>query len=55
MAAEFPECEFLGIDVSPLQPATVLPKSCSFELANVLEGSYMKYRPYQYPLLTILL
>jgi hypothetical protein len=55
MAAEFPECEFLGIDVSPLQPTTILPKNCSFELANVLEGSYMKYRPYQYPLLTILL
>jgi SAM-dependent methyltransferase len=38
MAADFPECEFLGIDIAPLQPTTVLPKNCSFELANVLEG-----------------
>jgi hypothetical protein len=39
MASEFPECEFLGIDIVPLQPTTILPKNCSFELANVLEGS----------------
>jgi ubiquinone/menaquinone biosynthesis C-methylase UbiE len=38
MAAGFPECEFLGIDIVPLQSTTVLPKNCSFELANVLEG-----------------
>jgi hypothetical protein len=38
MAADFPECEFLGIDIVPLQPTTILPKNCSFELANVLEG-----------------
>jgi hypothetical protein len=38
MATEFPECEFLGIDIAPLQPITVLPRNCSFELANVLEG-----------------
>jgi ubiquinone/menaquinone biosynthesis C-methylase UbiE len=38
MAADFPECEFLGIDIAPLQPTTVLPKNCSFELVNVLEG-----------------
>jgi hypothetical protein len=40
MAAEFPECEFLGIDIAPLQPTTVLPKNCSFKLANVAEGLY---------------
>jgi hypothetical protein len=38
MAADFPECEFLGIDIAPLQPTTILPKNCSFEIANVLEG-----------------
>jgi hypothetical protein len=38
MAADFPECEFLGIDIVPLQPTTVLPQNCSFELVNVLEG-----------------
>jgi hypothetical protein len=53
MASEFPECEFLGIDISPLQPTTVLPQNCSFELANVLEGLYRKYRLCQYSLLII--
>jgi hypothetical protein len=43
MAKEFPECEFLGIDITPLQSTTVLPENCHFELANVLEGSYKKY------------
>jgi ubiquinone/menaquinone biosynthesis C-methylase UbiE len=38
MANEFPECEFLGCDIAPLKPTTILPKNCSFELANVLEG-----------------
>jgi ubiquinone/menaquinone biosynthesis C-methylase UbiE len=38
MATEFPECHFLGIDIAPLQPTTVLPQNCSFELTNVLEG-----------------
>jgi SAM-dependent methyltransferase len=38
MATEFPECEFLGIDIAPLQPTTILPRNCSFELVNVLEG-----------------
>jgi hypothetical protein len=46
MAADFPECEFLGIDIAPLQPTTVLPQNCSFELVNVLEGSYEKYKLY---------
>jgi hypothetical protein len=54
MAADFPECEFLGIDISPLQPTTVLPKNCSFELVNVLEGLYRKYGQCQYGLLTAL-
>jgi hypothetical protein len=38
MATEFPECHFLGIDIAPLQPTTILPQNCSFELVNVLEG-----------------
>jgi SAM-dependent methyltransferase len=38
MATEFPECELLGIDITPLQPTTVLPSNCSFERVNVLEG-----------------
>ncbi|RKP06190.1 S-adenosyl-L-methionine-dependent methyltransferase [Thamnocephalis sphaerospora] len=38
MATDFPECEFLGVDIAPLQPTTILPSNCTFELANVLEG-----------------
>ncbi|RKP08629.1 methyltransferase type 11 [Thamnocephalis sphaerospora] len=38
MAADFPDCEFLGLDVAPLQPTVVLPQNCKFELANILEG-----------------
>jgi hypothetical protein len=45
MAVDFPECEFLGIDISPLQPTTVLPQNCSFELVNVLEGLYRECKP----------
>jgi ubiquinone/menaquinone biosynthesis C-methylase UbiE len=38
MATEFPECEFLCIDIFPLPPTTLLPRNCRFEQANVLEG-----------------
>jgi hypothetical protein len=38
MAADFPDCHFLGIDIAPLQPTTILPMNCTFELCNVLEG-----------------
>ncbi|RKP06345.1 S-adenosyl-L-methionine-dependent methyltransferase [Thamnocephalis sphaerospora] len=38
MATDFPECEFTGIDIAPLQPTTILPQNCTFEMANVLEG-----------------
>ncbi|RKP04668.1 S-adenosyl-L-methionine-dependent methyltransferase [Thamnocephalis sphaerospora] len=48
MASDFPECEFSGVDIAPLQPTTVLPKNCEFKLANLLEGlpypdSYFDY------------
>jgi uncharacterized membrane protein YccC len=55
MATEFPECEFLGIDIVPLQPTTILPRNCSFELVNVLEGPYRKSKLCQDSLLTIFL
>ncbi|RKP07593.1 S-adenosyl-L-methionine-dependent methyltransferase [Thamnocephalis sphaerospora] len=38
MAAEFPDCEFLGIDIIPIQPTTTLPLNCQFEVANALRG-----------------
>ncbi|RKP11059.1 S-adenosyl-L-methionine-dependent methyltransferase [Thamnocephalis sphaerospora] len=36
-ATDYPECEFLGIDIAPLQPTVVLPQNCRFELRNALE------------------
>ncbi|RKP10543.1 S-adenosyl-L-methionine-dependent methyltransferase [Thamnocephalis sphaerospora] len=38
MATDFPSCEFLGVDIAPLQPTTILPRNCRFEMANALEG-----------------
>ncbi|RKP05574.1 S-adenosyl-L-methionine-dependent methyltransferase [Thamnocephalis sphaerospora] len=38
MAAEFPECEYLGIDITPLPPTMVLPQNCKFAIVNALEG-----------------
>ncbi|KAI8048018.1 hypothetical protein BDF22DRAFT_747220 [Syncephalis plumigaleata] len=38
MAAEFPSTEFIGIDISPIQPTTCLPVNCHFEIANMLEN-----------------
>ncbi|RKP07780.1 methyltransferase type 11 [Thamnocephalis sphaerospora] len=38
MATDFPECEFTGVDIAPLQPTTVLPSNCTFEIGNALEG-----------------
>jgi tRNA G46 methylase TrmB len=40
MAAEFPDCEFLGIDIFPLPKNAVLPKNCTFEIANAFEGKH---------------
>jgi hypothetical protein len=42
MAVDFPECHFLGVDITPLQPTTVLPPNCSFEVTNVLKGKYKR-------------
>ncbi|RKP06346.1 S-adenosyl-L-methionine-dependent methyltransferase [Thamnocephalis sphaerospora] len=38
MAAVFPECQFTGIDIAPLQPKDGQPLNCTFETANVLDG-----------------
>jgi hypothetical protein len=38
MATEFPECNFLGIDVAALPSDTELSSNCSFERGNVLDG-----------------
>ena len=37
MAAEHPEAEFTGLDIAPLQPTTILPANCRFEMRNVLD------------------
>ncbi|RKP07900.1 S-adenosyl-L-methionine-dependent methyltransferase, partial [Thamnocephalis sphaerospora] len=38
MASEFPECEFTGISVAPLQSTAVFPPNCRLQSANILEG-----------------
>ncbi|RKP09147.1 S-adenosyl-L-methionine-dependent methyltransferase [Thamnocephalis sphaerospora] len=38
MATEFPACEFIGVDVSPIQPVVVMPSNARFEITNILEG-----------------
>ncbi|KAI8051581.1 S-adenosyl-L-methionine-dependent methyltransferase [Syncephalis plumigaleata] len=38
VATDFPNCSFLGVDIAPLQPQTVLPSNCRFELQNILDG-----------------
>ncbi|RUP46821.1 S-adenosyl-L-methionine-dependent methyltransferase [Jimgerdemannia flammicorona] len=38
MATEFPECEFHGIDISPIFPLEIKPVNTNFTVANVLEG-----------------
>jgi hypothetical protein len=42
MAEEFPECHFLGVDITQLPSTTILPSNCSFKLLNVLDGLYTK-------------
>ncbi|KAI9595865.1 S-adenosyl-L-methionine-dependent methyltransferase [Syncephalis fuscata] len=37
MAADFPTTEFIGIDISPIQPSTCIPVNCHFEIANMLD------------------
>ncbi|RKP25881.1 S-adenosyl-L-methionine-dependent methyltransferase [Syncephalis pseudoplumigaleata] len=38
MAAEYPQCEITGIDISNIQPQAVLPRNVQFEIMNVLHG-----------------
>jgi len=38
MANEFPHVKFVGMDIAPLQPHNTLPKTCRFDLGNVLDG-----------------
>ncbi|RKP09142.1 S-adenosyl-L-methionine-dependent methyltransferase [Thamnocephalis sphaerospora] len=45
MAAEFPDSQFIGIDISPIQPTSCLPSNCQFEMVNMLEGlPYQNHR-----------
>jgi hypothetical protein len=38
MAEEFPECHFLGIDITPLPSTITLPSNYHIKLLNVLDG-----------------
>ena len=47
MAAEHPEAEFTGLDIAPLQPATVLPVNCRFEIRNMLDCEWRRTHAYR--------
>lgn len=38
MAADFPDCAFTGVDLTPIQPDCILPKNCTFINYNILGG-----------------
>lgn len=38
MATEFPDCEFVGIDMCPVFPTNIRPPNVTFQHGNVLEG-----------------
>ncbi|CAJ0846291.1 10832_t:CDS:10, partial [Entrophospora sp. SA101] len=38
MGHDYPESEFLGIDISPMYPSEIKPSNVKFEQINVLEG-----------------
>jgi ubiquinone/menaquinone biosynthesis C-methylase UbiE len=38
MAVDFPECQFLGIDLSPSKLKRPLPENCTFEQIDALKG-----------------
>jgi SAM-dependent methyltransferase len=38
MATDFPECQFLGIDLNSSKLKTPLPVNCAFEEADILKG-----------------
>ena len=38
MAAEFPDCEFFGVDLCPLHPDQVVPSNCTFQKHDILHG-----------------
>ncbi|RKP24683.1 S-adenosyl-L-methionine-dependent methyltransferase [Syncephalis pseudoplumigaleata] len=43
MAAEYRDCEFIGLDVVPLQPEAVLPVNCQFRIKNVVDAAGIPY------------
>ncbi|KAI8055996.1 S-adenosyl-L-methionine-dependent methyltransferase [Syncephalis plumigaleata] len=43
MAADYPDCEFIGIDIAPLQPEAVLPANCQFRIKNVVDAAGIPY------------
>ncbi|RKP09146.1 S-adenosyl-L-methionine-dependent methyltransferase [Thamnocephalis sphaerospora] len=38
MAVEFPECDVLGVDITPMSESTVMPKNCRFGIMDVSKG-----------------
>jgi SAM-dependent methyltransferase len=45
MATEFPDTQFIGVDIAPMQPVDCLPSNCQFEAADLMNGlPYQDYR-----------
>ncbi|KAI9229686.1 MAG: S-adenosyl-L-methionine-dependent methyltransferase [Piptocephalis tieghemiana] len=38
MAQVHKDCEVVGVDITPIQPSTVVPSNCTFQMANALKG-----------------
>lgn len=38
MATQFPKSSFIGCDISPIYPTSVLPQNCTFESCDVNQG-----------------
>ncbi|KAI9599287.1 S-adenosyl-L-methionine-dependent methyltransferase [Syncephalis fuscata] len=43
MAAELRDCEFVGLDIAPLQPEAVVPNNCHFKIKNVVDAAGIPY------------
>ncbi|KAI9593366.1 S-adenosyl-L-methionine-dependent methyltransferase [Syncephalis fuscata] len=48
MAAEFRDCQVLGIDISPIQPKSIRPPNINFEIMNILEGLRYEANTFDY-------
>lgn len=38
MATQYPNSTFIGLDVAPIYPTSIIPSNCSFQSCNVADG-----------------